>query len=257
MEYYRSTWIGIAGDRRWNIGSSHHFEMVDNPWLEKHVMKDHGPLGALYPPLKYIMEGDTPSFLGLIDRGLGWEISPAFGGWGGRYSLYQPSGETRPIWTDSANNRDTVTAGNGRTETSNHATLWRWREHFQNDFAARMDWCVADEFKKANHNPRPALNGNFSTEVVLIPAKAGSAVKLSAEGTDAGDDGQRAEVTWWIYPEAGSVEGARLSRTEGLNTELILPATKKPGTVHAILQAKDNGTPALYAYRRAIIEVTP
>jgi hypothetical protein len=48
-----------------------------------------------------------------------------------------------------------------------------------------------------------------------------------------------------------------LSRTEGLNTELILPATKKPGTVHAILQAKDNGTPTLYAYRRAIIEVTP
>jgi hypothetical protein len=257
MEYYRSTWIGIAGDRRWNIGSSHHFEMVDNPWLEKHVMKDHGPLGALYPPLKYIMEGDTPSFLGLIDRGLGWEISPAYGGWGGRYSLYQPSGETRAIWTDNANNRDTVTAENGRTETSNHATLWRWREHFQNDFAARMDWCVADEFKKANHNPQPALNGNRSTEVVLIPAKAGSAVKLSAEGTDAGDDGQRAEVTWWIYPEAGSVEGARLSRTEGLNTELILPATKKPGTVHAILQAKDNGTPTLYAYRRAIIEVTP
>lgn len=257
MEYYRSTWIGIAGDRRWNIGSSHHFEMVDNPWLEKHVMRDHGPLGALYPPLKFIMEGDTPSFLGLIDHGLGWEISPAYGGWGGRYALYQPSGETRSIWTDNANNRDTVTAENGRTETSNHATLWRWREDFQNDFAARMDWCVADEFRKANHNPRPALNGNRSTDVVLIPAKAGSAAKLSAEGTNAGDDGQQAEVTWWIYPEAGNVEGATLSQSQGLNTEVVLPATKKPGNVHVILQAKDNGTPALYAYRRAIIEVTP
>lgn len=257
QDYGRSTWVGISGDRRWNIGSSHHFEMVDNPWLEKHVMKDHGSLGALYPPLKFLMEGDTPSFLGLIDHGLGWEISPAFGGWGGRYALYQPSGETRPIWTDNTSNRDTVTAENGRTETSNHATLWRWREHFQNDFAARMDWCVADEFQKANHNPRPVLNGNRSTDVALIPAKAGSTLKLSAEGTDAGDDGQRTEVMWWIYPEAGDLEGARLSQPDGLSTEVALPETKEPGTVHVILQAKDNGTPALFAYRRAIIEVTP
>ena len=27
--------------------------------------------------LAYIMEGDTPSFLGLIHRGLGWHINPA------------------------------------------------------------------------------------------------------------------------------------------------------------------------------------
>lgn len=257
VQYYRATWTGISGDRHYRIGVGNHFAMVDNPWLETHVMKNHGPLGALYPPLTYIMEGDTPSFLGLIDHGLGWEISPAYGGWGGRYVHYQPSGETRPIWTDSANNRDTVTADNGRTETSNHATVWRWREQFQNDFAARMDWCVADDFKKANHNPRPVLNGNRSTGVGMMSARGGSKVNLSAEGTDAGDDRQRVKVTWWIYPEAGSVEGATLSQDSGASTEVTLPKVKEPGTVHVILEAEDDGAPPLFAYRRVIIQVTP
>jgi len=255
LEYYRSTWIGISGDRLWNIGQRHHFEMVDNPWLEEHVMKNHGPLGALYPPLKYIMEGDTPGFLGLIDNGLHWETSPSFGGWGGRYALYQPAGETRPIWTDNALNRDTVTAENGRTETSNHATIWRWRGHFQNDFAARMDWCVADRYEKANHNPRPVLNGDRTTQVIRLRAKPGETVKLSADGSDAGDAGQAVDFSWWIYQEAGSVSGAALSSNTGGSTEVTLPKASKRGTIHVILQAEDDGTPKLFAYRRVVIEV--
>ena len=253
-EYYRSTWTGIAGDRLWNIGQMHHFEMVDNSWLEQHVIKNHGPLGALYPPLKYIMEGDTPSFLGLIDNGLHWETSPSFGGWGGRYALYQPAGETRPIWTDNANNRDTVTAANGRTETTNHATIWRWREHFQNDFAARMDWCAADDYEKANHNPRPVLNGDRSSGVIRLKAKPGEILKLSAEGSDAGDQGQQVKISWWIYQEPGSISGATLSQSSGSATEVTLPKSNKEGILHVILQAEDNGTPKLFAYRRVVVE---
>jgi hypothetical protein len=257
LEYYRATWTGISSGRGEQTAAGYHFDMVDNPWLETNVIKDHGPLGALYPPLKYIMEGDTPSFLGLIDHGLGWEISPAYGGWGGRYALYQPAGETRPIWTDHVNTRDTVAVEKGRTETSNQATIWRWREQFQNDFAARMNWCVADDFRKANHNPRPVLNGNRSTDVVMISAKGGSTAKLSAKGTDAGDEGQRESITWWIYPEAGNIRGAALTQKDGLNTEVVLPPADSSGTVHVILQAEDDGTPHLFAYRRVVIRVTP
>ena len=36
-----------------------------------------GPLGAHYPRYMFIMEGDTPSFLGLINNGLGSAMSPA------------------------------------------------------------------------------------------------------------------------------------------------------------------------------------
>jgi hypothetical protein len=255
-DYFRATWSGISGDRRYKNGPMHKFELVDNPWLEEHVIKNHGPLGELYPRLAYIMEGDTPTFLGLIDHGLGWATSPAYGGWGGRYVLYQPLSETRPIWTNNSNSRDTVTADNGKTETTDQATIWRWREHYQNDFAARMNWCVADAFEKANHNPQPALNGDRTKGVLTIQAKGGSEVPLSAEGSS-DPDKNAVHLTWWIYAEAGTVKGAELTTSEGAKTTVRLPAVTKPGTLHVILQAEDDGTPHLFAFRRAILEVVP
>jgi Protein of unknown function (DUF1593) len=255
-EYWRATWTGISGDRRYKNGPMHKFELVDNPWLEEHVIKNHGPLGALYPKLAYIMEGDTPCFLGLVRNGLGWEISPAYGGWGGRYGLYQAFGETRKIWTNNGNSRDTVTADNGKTETTDQATIWRWREHYQNDFAARMNWCVADAFEKANHNPQVVLNGDRTKSVLTLPAKAGGEIVLSAEGTN-DPDKNTVHLTWWIYPEAGTIRGATLTDVEGSTTRVRLPAATKAGTVHVILQAEDDGTPHLFAYRRAILDVVP
>ncbi len=153
-EYWRATWTGISGDRHYRNGPGHRLELVQNPWLEENVIRGHGPLGALYPRLEYIMEGDTPSFLGLVRNGLGWVVSPAWGGWGGRYAWYRAHGEERPTWTNSQDSRDTVRADDGREHTSDQATIWRWREHFQHDFAARMDWCVASVLRRGE--PQPA-----------------------------------------------------------------------------------------------------
>jgi hypothetical protein len=229
--------------------------MVDNPWLEEHIIKNHGPLGALYPRLAYIMEGDTPSFLGLIGNGLGWQLSPACGGWGGRYVLYQPSGETRKIWTNNADSRDTVTAADGQMQTSDPATIWRWREQYQNDFAARMNWCVATTYAAANHNPIAVLDGDRTKNPIYISATNGAEVPLTAEGTT-DPDGDTVKETWWIYTEAGTVRGATLSATAGLKTVAQLPRVKEGGELHVILQVEDNGTPPLSAYRRAIIHVS-
>ncbi|HZM02001.1 MAG TPA: DUF1593 domain-containing protein [Candidatus Saccharimonadales bacterium] len=255
-EYWRATWTGISGERRYKNGPLHKFNLVDNPWLEEHIIKNHGPLGALYPRLAYIMEGDTPSFLGLINHGLGWEISPAYGGWGGRYVFYQPSGETRPIWSNNADSRDTVTADTGETETSDQATIWRWREQYQNDFAARMNWCVAADFTNANHNPIPVLNGDRTKNIITISATSGATVSLTGEGTS-DPDGNSVRMTWWIYPEAGNIPGASLTADEGLKTQVHLPQTAKRGKLHVVLQVTDDGNPPLSAYRRAIIEVAP
>ena len=263
FEYARATWTGISGDRFYKNGPMHKFHLVDNPWLEENVIKNHGPLGALYPKVAYIMEGDTPCFIGLVRNGLGWDVSPAYGGWGGRYSLYRCYGETRKIWTNNADSRDTVTAENGKTETTDQATIWRWREHYQHDFAARMDWCVADSYEKANHNPQPVLNGDTTKNVLTLQAKTGTEVTLSAQGTS-DPDKDDVKVGWWIYHDAGTPKQAgslkytaTLTATEGLTTTVKLPAVEKPATVHVILQVEDNGTPHLFAYRRAIIEVTP
>jgi hypothetical protein len=256
-EYWRATWTGISGDRHYKNGPGYAFHLVDNPWLEENIIKNHGPLGALYPRFAYIMEGDTPSFLGLIDNGLGWQVSPSYGGWGGRYALYQAHGETRPIWTNNQDSRDTVTADNGQTQCTDPATIWRWREAYQHDFAARMDWCVADDLKKANHNPVAVLNGDRTKRVLELAARPGETVRLNSTGsTD--PDGQATTATWFVYREAGSFEGeVKLSASNGERTALVTPVAKQPATVHVILQITDDGTPALTAYRRAIIRIQP
>jgi hypothetical protein len=256
-EYWRATWTGISGDRHYANGPFHAFELVDNPWLERNVIQGHGPLGALYPRLEYIMEGDTPSFLGLVDNGLGWRESPAYGGWGGRYVLYRSYAETRPIWTNNQDSRDTVTADDGRAYTSDMATIWRWREHFQHDFAARMDWCVASEFGEANHNPVVVLNGDRTKEIVEIDARPGETVALSAAGSR-DPDGDAFTATWYVYPEAGTYGGdVVLSDAAGPETRLIAPSVEAPETVHVVLQVEDQGEPSLFAYRRAIVTIRP
>jgi hypothetical protein len=264
-EYWRATWTGIGGDRHYRNGPGHKFQLVDNPWLEENIIKHHGPLGALYPRLEYIMEGDTPSFLGLINNGLGWPVSPAYGGWGGRYALYHAHGETRPIWTNNHDSRDTVTADSGQTECTDPATIWRWREHFQHDFAARMDWCVAEEFDQANHNPLAVLNRDTTRRVLELATRSGDTLTLSADGTS-DPDGHAFEVRWWIYPEASSLRDAKgnrfpdnvsLNAVHGLATRLVAPTVSKPETIHVILEVEDRGKPSLFAYRRAIITVHP
>jgi hypothetical protein len=212
------------------------------------------------------MEGDTPSFLGLINNGLGWDVRPDYGGWGGRYREYQPLSEKRKLWTENRDSRDTVTSDdNGRTETSVYATIWRWREHYQNDFAARMDWCATDDFKKANHNPVAVLNGDKTKRVIHVNARSGETVRLSAEGTS-DPDGNELAPRWWIYPEAGTImnwktrrlpEDVALSSDQGLTTSLLAPKVLKTETLHVIFEVHDTGTPKLWAYRRAVVKIEP
>lgn len=259
-EYWRATWTGISGDKHYKNGPFYKIELVENPWLEANIINNHGPLGSLYPKFAYIMEGDTPSFLGLINNGLGWSVSPSYGGWGGRYAFFHAYGESRSIWTNNQDSRDRVIfdPATGHSECTDQATIWRWREHYQHDFAARMDWCVATDYAKANHNPIAVLNGDKTKNIIEMNAKAGSTVQLTASGSS---DPDQHEVTkaWFIYKEAGNYNGNEplLSATSGDTSTFTAPKTDKAVKIHVILQLTDKGTPSLTAYRRAIITVAP
>jgi hypothetical protein len=97
-EYYYATWTGISGDVYYRNGDGADLSTVTNQWLDANI-RSKGPLGKQYPKFAFIMEGDTPSYLGLINNGLASWWNPGWGGWGGRYVLRQPYGETHPIWT--------------------------------------------------------------------------------------------------------------------------------------------------------------
>ena len=71
-----------------------------------------------------------------------------------------------------ATSQDVVRGVDGQEHVSDQATIWRWREAYQNDFAARMDWTVKD-FAHANHNPVLVVNGKPGTAPIEMEADAG------------------------------------------------------------------------------------
>jgi hypothetical protein len=291
-EYTYATWTGISGDRFYKNAPGADFTTFSDDWVDANV-RSKGPLGKLYPFPCCIHEGDTPSFLGLIDNGLASAMSPAFGGWGGRYVWRQPSGETRPFWTHGGDaypgresSRDTVVAGDGRSYTSDQATIWRWRQAFQNDFAARMNWSIRDA-RSANHNPRVVVNGRPGTEPIELEAVVGKPVTLDATGTT-DPDGDALRFGWFLYSEAGGGipgqplavrrrppaeggtpgEGGMPSAPAGGPREppprLVLEDAGRPratavpkvaGIAHVILVVEDGGTPSLTSYRRVILKM--
>jgi hypothetical protein len=291
-EYSFATWTGISGDTFYRNAPGADFTTFSDEWVNANV-RSKGPLGKLYPFPCCIHEGDTPSFLGLIDNGLGSAMSPAYGGWGGRYVWRQPSGEPRPFWTQGGDSypgrdssRDTVTGVDGKAYTSDQATIWRWRQAFQHDFAARMDWTIRDA-KDANHHPRVVVNGRPGTEPLVLDAEVDRPVTLDAAGTS-DPDGDPLRFIWFFYPEAGSGipgqpvllrrpapagsaapgEGGIPSAPAGGPPELpprvviesptgsrANAVPKAAGIAHVILTVEDDGTPSLTSYRRVILNI--
>ena len=240
-DYARATWSGISGEKQYKF-SGPDFSLVSNDWIDEHVQHGHGPLGMLYPDTAYIMEGDTPSFLYLIPNGLNAPEHPEWGGWGGRYE------KKGGIYTDTA---DAVRGVDGKNYATGQATVWRWREAYQNDFAARMDWCVKPH-DGANHPPVARLGHDE-----LLEARAGEVVRLRATGSS-DPDGDRLSYEWMPYPEAGSYRGL-LEIKDPCKEEarLTAPRVEGPQEAHVILKVRDDGTPPLTRYRRVRIAFGP
>jgi hypothetical protein len=219
--------------------------------IEKDVLSGHGPLGPLYPMNTGLRqkEGDTMLFLYLVPTGMNDPAEPTWGSWGGRHGPNEEHPGKPYFW---ANQTDTW-----RGTTNRDNTLARWASHLQNDFKARMDWCVADEFKKANHPPVSLLNGDTTRRVLKIATKSGETVQLTSAGSS-DPDRDTLKRTWFVYPETGAFQGGvKLGAAEGETTQLVAPVVQKPETIHIILQLEDSGTPRLVAYRRAVILVQP
>jgi hypothetical protein len=115
--YSRTTYRGMFG------GSD---PLSDLAWVNTNIRRNHGPLGAVYPPAGMgcsgVCEGDSPSFLYLLSavRGLNDPEDPTQPSWGGQFQ------------------RDGTT--NHHVDGPGPSTISKWRPHYQAEFALRADW---------------------------------------------------------------------------------------------------------------------
>jgi hypothetical protein len=270
-DYGAATWAGIN-----LVVPEIDNATISNKWIAERLQQGHGPLGAAYPDVAWGMEGDTPSWLALIPNGLSGPEHPEWGGWGGRYELYRPDvpvsapsmfiggvpiePESRPIWTNAVDDYAPPRVGEygrailagGKSFRDSKATLWRWRDDFQNDFAARMDW-TTKSYRDANHPPKPVLNHPNKLTV-----RSGEGFGLDARGTT-DPDGDSLSYFWFQYREAGSYPGVvKIDGAENaVAAWVIAPRVEKPETAHFILRVSDKGSPPLSRYERVIVTIVP
>ena len=115
----------------WNASGSD-TTLANLTWIDKHIRKGHGPLGAVYPKSGYDpaypgqKEGDSPSFLFLVSavRGLNNPEKPNQPSWGGQF--VRPD-STKNHWFD---------------DPAGPETVFRWRPQVQADFARRANWML-------------------------------------------------------------------------------------------------------------------
>lgn len=219
-------WFGVRGGDE---------SLVNDQWADENV-RQKGPLGKLYPKITFLMEGDTPSFLYLMPNGLNVPDRPGYGGWGGRFTHHGP-----PF-------RDQVKDTVGKHHEIG-ASIWRWRPHYQNDFAARMDWTIKP-VDQANHNPVPVLAGADRRNV-----KPGQTIHLDASAsTD--PDGDKLKYHWMIYGEAGTVDAQLcIENADQPSADLLIPDAETGQTIHVILVLTDTGRPPLTSYRRIVLTI--
>ena len=267
----RLLWKGISRTtpkfNQWPESWGGNDELFNADWVRQNVQKNHGPLGEQYLRAEYLHEGDTPSFLYLIPNGLQFPEHVNFGGWGGRFyeqrkqNIRSGTGNHTVdklldrhrnylLYSDAT---DSWQYG-GTTYQNEYCTVFRWREAFQADFAARMDWCVKP-FDQANHNPVAIVNGDNTRELIEVTANPGETIKLDATASS-DPDGNGLNYSWWVYNECGSYASDVSIENDTKPIALVhVPHDAAGKDFHVILSINDDGSPALTVYRRIVVSV--
>jgi hypothetical protein len=209
----------------------------DATWMRENILKDHGPLCARYehhPKIGFRSEGDSPAFMHQILVGLRSLEHPGYGGWGGRF--VRERGGRNSTWRGARDDGDL------------NKPIWRWSAAFQNDWAARADWCVKG-VKDANHPPKVKLAGAIDRT-----ARPGDKIVLNAAGSS-DPDGDKLTYKYWRYDDVDSTEKQiEIVVADKAAASFVVP--DEPGkTIHIILEVADAGDPPLTRYARVIVKI--
>jgi hypothetical protein len=286
QEYIRPHWgkyniLTIISDQfeaiayRWKMVQPNEMQpYFEAKWMNENILQNHGPLCASYKAHlageqgfeagDFRSEGDSPAYMHTIVTGLRNLDNPDWGGWGGRYVKIRENtwldkvpveGYEYPArwWGENGWGRASLRPGSTvslEKRSEYFKPLWMWTDVYQNDFAARADWCVKP-FAEANHQPVVKLKNALDLELTK-----GAKVKLSAKGSS-DPDGDKLNFKWWQYEDAGTYKGrVSIKNADCSKASFVVPENAKSGdTIHVICEVSDNGSPSLTRYQRVIITV--
>lgn len=203
----------------------------------------------------FMGEGDTPTFLLLLDLGFNSGENYGYGTLSGRFvkdtnlakvgitNYYIPENDTF-VMSDWANVGE-------KTEAASYDSSARWVTDVMKHFAARVDWGMTDDYAEANHSPAVSVeDGNE------ITAAVGETVTLTAVVSD--PDGDSVSCRWFNYPEAGTYGGS-VAIDSGEDAEemtFTVPEDAASGdTIHMLVRATDDGEHELSYYQRVVVTV--
>jgi hypothetical protein len=99
------------------------------------------------------------------------------------------------------------------------------------------------------------LNGQDGLGAVHVSTKPGGRIELTANGSS-DPDNDALTFRWFVYSEAGTyARDLAIDNASTSAASLTVPSDAAGKTVHVLLEVRDNGTPPLTRYRRAVIEV--
>jgi hypothetical protein len=251
-------------------------------WAKENIQTNHGPLGAIYPTrMKWIDPttfstiegGGSGNFIGFVNNGLFDPEHINWGGWGGRFDtilveniygnqlkwaepeLFNSEKEYQPYFMFPQASDKWTDPETGKVYEGSGVPIFRWRRAYQNDFQARMDWCVKP-FEEANHNPVAVFKDDNSNAIVFLSAKAGDEIVLDATKS-IDPDGDDIVFQWYNYPEAGNYpKQLEAKNPKQPKTSLRIPDDANGKQFHFILEIRDtNKIVSLYDYRRIVIDV--
>ncbi|KAJ6465831.1 hypothetical protein C8R45DRAFT_1022537 [Mycena sanguinolenta] len=272
--YTIATWVGISGEGFYPFDAGGpDSSLVTNEWLDTNI-RNVSTFGSTYPDFEFIMEGDTPTFLSLIQNGLNIVGKPRWGGWGGRYSRISTFDNLYVNAFDC-----NVVGQNGENFTSAQATIWRWRNAYQWDFSGRMHWSATATYSAANHNPVVIVNRSSAVaDALYLTVRPGDTVILDASKTYDPDGDGLASVTFWQYLDVSQFQQAFQATPvlgvaqSGLTAVITVPSRNEFATtwaswtsgrganeddtsLHVIVEVWDQGIPSLVGYKRVVLTV--
>src|SRR5215218_278228 len=207
------------------------------------------------PKGEFLGEGDDFTFFNLIGNGLGAYRGETAGGWGGRVvvnpGVPRAAAPAAGQGGMAAFLKSLEGIGPEGPSTRPPSPQPNFVPAAQNDFAARVAWSVTPTYAGANHEPRVTIRGR-----TRVSARPGETIRL--EGAASDPDGNAVAAKWWRWKDVDTYPGeVTLADPTSLATSFRVPADATAGqTIQLVLEATDDGRPALTRYQRVVVTVT-